>query len=58
MDDMEGMSMGGMSMGAGIPSLFAIQKYYWTAVGAAIALAFTINLSNMALRRQRYKIST
>ncbi|KAL9115652.1 MAG: hypothetical protein Q9227_000020 [Pyrenula ochraceoflavens] len=56
MDDMGGMdmgSMGSMSMGDGVPSLFAIQKYYWAAVGSAIALAFVMNLSNIALRRQR-----
>lgn len=51
---MSGMSMGGMSMGDGVPSLFYMQKMYWAAVGAAIALATATNIYNKALCRQRF----
>jgi predicted ferric reductase len=55
--DMLGMDMsaGSMSMGAGVPSLFHIQKMYWAFVGAAIAAATATNVINIALCRQRLR---
>ena len=51
--DMAGGAMGGASMGTGIPSLFYMQRMYWAAIGAAIAIATLVNLLNKALLRQR-----
>ena len=49
--------MGNMSMGKGVPSLSYLQKMFWAAVGAAIALATVVNLYNKLLSRQRYAAS-
>ncbi|MCJ1467213.1 hypothetical protein MMC07_005836 [Pseudocyphellaria aurata] len=56
--EMSGMSMGGMSMGDGIPSLFDMQKMYWAAVGAAIATATAVNIYNKVLCRQRLVVAS
>lgn len=53
MMEMSGMSMGGMSMGDGVPSLFYMQQMYWAVVGTAIATATAVNIYNKALCRQR-----
>lgn len=45
--------MGNMSMGNGVPGLFYLQKMFWAAVGAAIALATAVNVYNKILCRQR-----
>lgn len=54
---MSGMSMSGgmgnMSMGAGVPNLFYLQKMFWAAIGSAIAVAALINVYNKILCRQR-----
>lgn len=50
---MEGMSMGSMSMGNGIPSMFALQKIYWIVVGSAIGTATIVNGINRILARNR-----
>lgn len=47
------MSMGDMSMGDGVPSLFYLQKMYWAAVGTAIAIATATNIYEKALCRHR-----
>ena len=43
------MSNMDMSMDDGVPSLEHMQKMYWAAVGAAIALATVVNIYNRAL---------
>ncbi len=50
----EGMNMGAMPMGPGIPSLASFQKNYWTIVGCAIGVGTAVNILNQALYRQRY----
>ena len=45
--------MGGMSMVSGRPDLVYLQKSFWAAVGAAIALATVVNIYNKFLYRQR-----
>ena len=48
------MGMGlGMSMGNGVPTLAYMQKMYWAAAGAVIAIATVINVLVMAIYRQR-----
>ena len=50
---MEGMNMGDMPMGDGIPSLASFQKNYWTIVGTAIGVGTVANILSYALYRQR-----
>ena len=57
---MSGMSMGGgdgsmgnVSMGNGMPSLFYLQKMFWAVIGSAIACATVVNVYNKLLWRQR-----
>lgn len=51
---MGGMSgMGHMSMGAGVPDPFHLQKMYWAVVGSAIGAAALVNFFNWYLARQR-----
>ncbi len=48
------MDMGEMmSMGAGVPDLFYMQKMYWAVVGAAIGTAALVNVLNNYLYIQR-----
>ncbi|GAM37696.1 hypothetical protein TCE0_024f07820 [Talaromyces pinophilus] len=51
--DMSGMNMGGMSTGAGIPTFFQFQQYYWAVVGTVIAIATVANMFNIFLSKQR-----
>jgi hypothetical protein len=53
MDGMEGMNMGDMAMGDGIPSLGSFQQNYWAVVGAAIATSALINVLSIIMYRQR-----
>ena len=46
--------MGNMSTEDGVPDLYYLQKMFWAAVGAAIALAAVTNVYNKILCRQRY----
>ena len=46
-------SMGNVSMGNGMPSLFYLQKMFWAVIGAAIACATVVNVYNKLLWRQR-----
>ncbi|KAJ5092507.1 hypothetical protein NUU61_007377 [Penicillium alfredii] len=48
-----GMPMGAMSMGAGVPSLFYLQKMYWAVVGSAIGAATLANVLNHAVAQHR-----
>ena len=48
------MSMGGMSMGSGVPSLFYLQRMFWAVIGAAVGCATAVNVYNKLLNRQRY----
>ena len=49
---MQGMAMGGMSMGGQLP-LMDYPKMYWAVVGAAIAVATLVNIINHVLYIQR-----
>ncbi|KAF4987615.1 hypothetical protein F66182_16743, partial [Fusarium sp. NRRL 66182] len=51
--DMSSMDMGGMSTGAGIPTFFQFQQYYWAVVGTVIAIATVANVFNRFLAKQR-----
>ncbi len=58
--DVSGMSMGGgdgsmgnMSVGNDVPSLFYLQQMFWAVIGAAIASATVVNIYNKLLWRQR-----
>lgn len=51
--DMSSMDMGGMSTGAGIPTFFQFQQYYWAIVGTVIAVATVANIFNLFLAKQR-----
>ncbi|CAI7563837.1 unnamed protein product [Penicillium pancosmium] len=53
MSSMGGMSMGSMSMGNGVPSMFALQQIYWIVVGSAIGIATFVNGLNRLLTRYR-----
>ncbi|KAL8683489.1 MAG: hypothetical protein Q9186_000529 [Xanthomendoza sp. 1 TL-2023] len=48
-----GHSMGGMSMGDGVPSPSYLQKLYWAFIGTAIGCATLVNVYNKTLYRQR-----
>ncbi|KAL8802958.1 MAG: hypothetical protein Q9200_006402 [Gallowayella weberi] len=48
-----GHSMGGMSMGDGVPSPLYLQRLYWTFIVIAIGCATVVNVYNQALYRQR-----
>lgn len=54
MSSMGGMAMGSMSMGNGVPSMFALQQIYWVVVGSAIGIATFVNGLNRLLARYRY----
>lgn len=47
-------SMGNMSMGNGMPSMFTLQEIYWVVVGNAVGLAALINIVNRLIARHRY----
>ncbi|KAK7549290.1 ferric-chelate reductase [Phyllosticta citricarpa] len=56
--DMSSMDMGGMggmssSSPSGLPSLQFFQKMYWAVVGAFIAAATLVNITNYVIYRQR-----
>lgn len=53
---MSDMPMGSKSMGTGTPSLFDLQKIYWTIVGCAVAVATVVNVLNRLLARHRYAL--
>lgn len=56
--DHSSMDMGGMSMGgSAMPTLSALQKSYWAAVGSVIAAFAAVNLYNYCLFRQRRSIA-
>jgi len=46
--------VGGTSVESGVPDLFYIQRMYWAVIGAAIAFAALINVTNKVLALQRY----
>lgn len=50
---MEGMDMGDMPMGDGIPSLLSFQQNYWAVIGSAIALGTAVNIASYLMYRQR-----
>ena len=49
-------SMGGMSMGSGIPTLDQMQQRYWIVIGIVIGYATLVNIWEKFLCRQRYVI--
>ncbi|KAK2746503.1 hypothetical protein FQN57_003129 [Myotisia sp. PD_48] len=49
-----GMSMGNMSLGGGIPSLFQMQRRYWAVVGTVFAIAVLQNLLHKLIAIQRF----
>lgn len=53
MSSMGGMSMGSMSMGNGVPSMFTLQQIYWVVIGSAIGIATLVNGLNRFLARNR-----
>jgi hypothetical protein len=50
---MGGMSMGSMSIGNGVPSMFDLQQTYWAVVGSVIGVATIVNLINRLLYQNR-----
>ncbi|OJK02091.1 hypothetical protein ASPACDRAFT_114742 [Aspergillus aculeatus ATCC 16872] len=53
--DMSMSGMGHMSMGAGVPGFFYLQKMYWVVIGSAIAAGTVVNLLNRYLAYQRLR---
>jgi hypothetical protein len=46
--------VGGMSVESDVPDRFDIQRMYWVVIGAAIAFATLINVTNKIQAVQRY----
>lgn len=46
-----------MSMGAGVPSLFCMQRIFWAFIGSAIGVAAFANLLDQILSKQRIAAS-
>ena len=51
--DEGGMSMSGMDMGTGMPSLPYLQQMYWAVVGTVIGIAMVFNILNYVNYRLR-----